>query len=116
MNRCIYCDDNISIWADNLSTDKTVADCYHVINKQILDFYEEIELIFNNNSKKLNLKEKRNKWYNEESDFIVIEIKPKDNINNLENQDVNHEEEEENEEHEESQNSENNSDDSGSDD
>ena len=55
--------------------------CYHVINKQILDFYEEIELIFNNNSKKLNLKEKRNKWYNEESDFIVIEIKPKDNIN-----------------------------------
>lgn len=45
MNRCIYCDDNISIWADNLSTDKTVANCYHVINnktrKSIMSFCGE---------------------------------------------------------------------------
>ena len=54
--------------------------CYHVINKQILEFYEEIELIFSGVSKKLNLKEKRNTWFNEELDFIAIEIKNEDNI------------------------------------
>lgn len=32
MNRCIYCDDNISIWADNLS--QNVANEYHIINNK----------------------------------------------------------------------------------
>ena len=55
--------------------------CYHVINKKILDFYDEIELIFSNISHKLNLKEKRITWYNEELDFIALEIKKEDNMN-----------------------------------
>ena len=55
--------------------------CYHVISKEILDFYEEIQLIFNNNiNKKLNLKVKRNKWYDKELDFMAIEIKDEDEI------------------------------------
>ena len=54
--------------------------CYHVIDKEILDFYEEIELIFNNIRKKFNLKEKRNTWYNKDLDFMAIEIKHEDNI------------------------------------
>ena len=53
--------------------------CYHIINKEILNFYEEIELIINNMSKKFNLKEKRNIWYNEKLDFMAIEIKTEDN-------------------------------------
>ena len=32
MNRCIYCDDNISIWADDLSDQ--IANCYHVIDNK----------------------------------------------------------------------------------
>ena len=54
--------------------------CYHVINKETLDFYEEIELIFDNYIKKLSLKEKRNTWYNKDLDFIAIEIKNEDDI------------------------------------
>ena len=54
--------------------------CYHVITKNIVDSYEEIELIFNNNKKKLNLKEKRNILYDDKLDFIAIEIKNKDEI------------------------------------
>ena len=54
--------------------------CYHVINKDSLNFYEEIETIFDNIKQKINLKEKRNTWYNEESDFISIELKPEDQI------------------------------------
>ena len=55
--------------------------CYHVVTKQALGFYDEIKLIFNNNSKKLNLKEKRNILYNEKLDFMAIEIKKNDELN-----------------------------------
>ena len=56
--------------------------CYHVITKEILDSYNEIKLILNNDSsKKLNLEEKRNVLYDEKLDFMAIEIKNKDEIN-----------------------------------
>jgi len=55
--------------------------CYHVITKQTLDYYDEIKLRFKNNSKTLNLKEKRNILYNDTLDFIAIEIKDKDKLN-----------------------------------
>ena len=55
--------------------------CYHVITKQTLDYYDEIKLRFKNNSKTLNLKEKRNILYNDTLDFIAIEIKYKDKLN-----------------------------------
>ena len=57
--------------------------CYHVINKETLDFYDEIELIFNNSSHKLNLKEKRIAWYNKDLDFVALEIKNEDKMNVL---------------------------------
>ena len=55
--------------------------CYHLISKEEIDFYDEIELKFNNNkTKKLNLKEKRNILYDDKLDFIAIEIKNTDEI------------------------------------
>ena len=55
--------------------------CYHVIAKQTLDFYDEIKLIFNNDTKQLNLKEKRNILYNDKLEFMAIEILDKDELN-----------------------------------
>ena len=54
--------------------------CYHVITKEILDSYDEIKLIFNNYRVKLNLKEKRNVFYDDKLDFMAIEIKNIDGI------------------------------------
>lgn len=45
MNRPIYCDEEISVWADGLSMDKTVANSYIVVNnktkKPIMQFVGE---------------------------------------------------------------------------
>lgn len=55
--------------------------CYHVISNDIFKNYDEIELIFNNNkSKKLNIKEKRDVWFDNNLDFIAIEIKDNDEL------------------------------------
>ena len=73
---CIIQYDNIKI--------TTLITNYHVINEKYIEKYKQISISLNNDKKNIIIKldNNRKKYFSEDYDVAIIEIKEKDNINN----------------------------------